>query len=253
MSGLLPPPTRDSMADLDEPPGPSRLAWHRQPAVMLTFGVVAIMLTISFVGYRFMQGPLPGPVAVTVAADKHTSLLHITVGYAGQPDTAPAPAWHPDPEQTLSRAHSMAPASAVAFGPAGRGHGDDPQGAWLAIDGHRPTAWHTDRYATARLGPLRPGTGLLLDMGRPVQITAIRVTLGAARGARFQIRIGDQPELADLRVAASSAGPGGIVRMAMAPAATTGRYVLVWFTRLPPGPGGTYQADIHGIGVKARR
>ena len=221
------------------------------PAFMLAFGVVATMLTISSVGYRFMHEPRPGPGAAAVAADKHTSLLHITVGYAGQPDTAPAPAWHPDREQTLRRAHSMAPVSAVAFGPDGRGHGDDPRGAWLAIDGHRRTAWHTGRYTTARPGTLRPGTGLLLDMGHPVKITAIRVTLGAAAGASFQIRIGDQPKLADLRAAASSAGPGGIVRMTMARPAT-GRYVLVWFTRLPPGPGGTYQADVHGIGVKAR-
>ena len=242
-------------ASPDEPPDPPGPTWHRQPAFMLAFGVVATMLTISSVGYRLMQEPQPGPVAASVAADNHNSLLHSTVGYAGQPDAAPAPgpapARPPDPEQTLSRAHSMAPVSAVAFGPDGRGHGDDPQGAWLAIDGNRRTAWHTDRYTTARLGTLHPGTGLLLDMGHPVKISAIRVTLGAAAGASFQIRIGDQPKLADLRAAASSAGPGGIVRMPMARPAT-GRYVLVWFTRLPPGSGGTYQADVHGIGVKAR-
>jgi hypothetical protein len=251
--GTVPPPGPD------EPPGPPRPAWHCRPAFMLAFGVVAIALTISSVGYRFMQEPGPGPRATAVAADKHTSLLHIAVGYPGHPDAAPAPgpapgpapARHPDPEQTLRRAHSMAPVSAVAFGPEGRGHGDDPRGAWLAIDGHRRTAWHTGRYTTARPGTLRPGTGLLLDMGHPVQITAIRVTLGAAAGASFQIRIGDQPKLADLRAGASSAGPGGIVRMTMARPAT-GRYVLVWFTRLPPGPGETYQADVHGIGVKAR-
>ena len=239
----------------DEPPGPPRPAWHRRPAFMLAFGVVATVLTISSVGYRFMQDPRPGPRAAAVAAGKHTSLLHIAVGYPGQPEAAsapgPAPARHPDPGQRLRRAHSMAPVRAVAFGPDGRGHGDDPRGAWLAIDGHRRTAWHTGRYTTARPGTVRSGTGLLLDMGHPVPVTAIRVTLGAAAGARFQIRIGDQPKLADLRPAASSAGPGGIVRMTMARPAT-GRYVLVWFTRLPPAPGGTYQADVHGIGVKAR-
>ena len=238
------------LASPDEPPGPPRPTWHRQPAFMLAFGVVATMLTLSSVGYRLMQEPQPGPGAAAAAADNH-----ITVGYTGQPDAAPAPgpapARPPDPEQTLSRAHSMAPVSAVAFGPDGPGHGDDPQGARLAIDGLRRTAWHTDRYPTAHLGTLQPDTGLLLDMGHPVRITAIRVTLGAAAGASFQIRIGDQPKLADLRTAASSAGPGGIVRMAMARPAS-GRYVLVWFTRLPPGPGGTYQADVHGIGVKAR-
>ena len=29
-----------------------------------------------------------------------------------------------------------------------------------------------------------------------------------------------------------------------------GRYLLVWFTRLPPDPAGTYKAEIYGIGVK---
>ncbi|MGO9220328.1 MAG: helix-turn-helix domain-containing protein, partial [Streptosporangiaceae bacterium] len=109
-------------ASPDEPPGPPRPAWHGRSAFMLAFGVVATMLTISSVGYRFMQDPPPGPGAVAAAADKHTSLAHITVGYPG-PDAAPAPgpapARHPDPEQALSRAHSMAPVSAVAFGPDG--------------------------------------------------------------------------------------------------------------------------------------
>lgn len=33
---------------------------------------------------------------------------------------------------------------------------------------------------------------------------------------------------------------------------TPGRYVLIWFTGLPPDPAGTYQAAVHGISVKAR-
>ena len=87
-------------------------------------------------------------------------------------------------------------------------------------------------------------------MGKTVTITAVRVTLGAATGASFQIRIGNQPILADLRPAASSAGPGGIVRMTLA-RPVRGRYVAFWFARLPPGPAGTYQAAVYGIGVKA--
>ena len=237
-------------ASPDAAPRPSRPTWHRQPGFMLAFGVVAIMVTASSVGYRMMQEPQPGAAAIAPGND--TSLLHIAAGYAGQPGAAAAPARPPGRAQTVNRAHSMAPVRAVAFGPDGRSDGDDPRGAWLAIDGHRGTAWHTGRYPTASFGTQHPGTGLLLDMGHPVRITAIRVTLGAAAGASFQIRIGDQPELADLRAAARSAGPGGIVRMTMGRPAT-GRYVLVWFTRLPAGPGGTYQADVHGIGVKAQR
>ncbi len=60
----------------------------------------------------------------------------------------------------------------------------------------RGTAWHTSWYTTPRFGNLYPGTGLIVDMGRPVTVTAVRVTLGPAAGAHFQIRVGNQPALA---------------------------------------------------------
>ena len=247
-----------------ERPGQPATAWHHRPAFMLTFGVVAIMLTVSSVGYRLIQEPQIGPGRAAVAADSRANPLRIAGGHAGGPDAeraaagsglsvpapAPSPVRPPDPGESHGRAHSIPPANAVAFGPHGPGQGDNPHGAWLAIDGQRRTAWHTRRYTTARFGNLYPGTGLLLDMGSTVTITAVRVTLGAATGASFQIRIGNRPMLADLRPAASSAGPGGVVRMTLG-RPVHGRYVAVWFTRLPPGPAGTYQAAIHGIGVKA--
>ena len=253
-----------SRPSLDKPPGQSRTAWHHQPAFMLTFGVVAILLTITSVGYRLTQESRIGPGRAAVTADSHASPVHIAGELAGGPGAeraaagsgmstpapAPAPVRPPDPGGRLGRAHSIAPVNAVAFGPHGPGQGDNPHGAWLAIDGQRRTAWHTRRYTTARFGSLDPGTGLLLDMGNTVTITAVRVTLGAATGASLQIRIGNQPMLADLRPAASSAGPGGVVRMTLG-RPVRGRYVAVWFTRLPPGPAGTYQAAVCGIGVKA--
>ncbi len=230
---------------------------------MLTFGVVAIMVTISSVGYRLMLEPQSVAGGAAVTADSPANPQHIAGGHAGgadaeraaagsdlsAPASVPAPVRPPDPGEKQGRAHSIAPVNAVAFGPSGPSQGDNPHGARLAIDGQRRTAWHTRRYPTARFGSLYPGTGLLLDMGSTVTITAVRVTLGAATGASFQIRIGSQPMLADLRRAAGSAGPGGIVRMTLGRPGR-GRYVLVWFTRLPPGPAGSYQAAVHGIGVK---
>jgi len=144
----------------------------------------------------------------------------------------------------------MAMASAAAFGAnGGMGAGDDTQDAHLAIDGVRGTAWHTDWYTSPRFGNLYPGTGLIVDMGRPVTVSAVRVTLGPAAGAHFQVRVGNQPTLAGLAPVARSAGPGGVVRLTLASPAQ-GRYVLVWLTKLPPDPAGTYKAEIYGIAVK---
>ena len=256
---------------LDELFERSRPQWHRRPGFMLVFGLAAIVIVLGFVGYRIMGSPGTG-TALSVAADGSARPTPAASGAAGRPDaarsaratpgsSAPAAAQSgqatasappPTPAPTLTpvqpgRAHVMVPASAAAFRP--HSPGDDPQNANLAIDGQHGTAWRTDWYSSAQFGNLYPGTGLLLDMGQPVMVTGIRVTLGAAAGAHFQIRVGDQPNLGALRPVAGSAGPGGIVRLGLNQP-TRGRYVLVWFTELPRDPAGTYQAAIYGIGVK---
>ena len=126
---------------------------------------------------------------------------------------------------------TLNPVSAAAFS-AGGGQGDNPQLARLAIDAHSATGWHTDWYTSARFGNLYPGTGLLLDMGRAVTITSVRISLGRVSGADFQLRVGARPALADLPPAAHANNAGGVVRLRLTWPAH-GRYVLVWFTRLP--------------------
>jgi transcriptional regulator with XRE-family HTH domain len=131
------------------------------------------------------------------------------------------------------------------------GQGDNPQTAPPAIDGSPPTAWRTDWYTTAQFGNLYAGTGLLLDMGRPVTVTAARVTLGSAPGAGLQLRVGAAPVLADLPPVAHAADAGGVVRLQPASPAH-GRYVLLWFTMLPPDPGGTFQASVYDVRLEGR-
>lgn len=262
---------------LDELLERSEPQWHRRPGFLLVFGVAAVLIVLAFVGYRMMLAPQPGPSGVSVAANANASPSQAGNDAAGRPDAArsarattgehpsappssgapgsspaagPSPSGTPAPAQPP--AHAMAMVSAAAFGPhGGMGTGDDPQNAHLAIDGARGTAWRTDWYTTPQFGNLYAGTGLVVDMGRPVTVTAVRVTLGPAAGATFQIRVGDQPSLAAMPPVARSAGPGGLVRLTLASPAQ-GRYVMVWFTKLPPDPAGTYRADIYGIAVKGR-
>jgi hypothetical protein len=88
-------------------------------------------------------------------------------------------------------------------------------------------------------------------MGRPVTITAATITLGRAHGASFQLRVGGAPALASLRPVARAAGAGGVVRLRLTGPAR-GRYVLLWFTRLPPGRSGTFQATVYGLHLQGR-
>jgi hypothetical protein len=126
----------------------------------------------------------------------------------------------------------------------------DPGGPASAY-GSPSRVWHTHWYTTAHFGNLQAGTGLLLDMGRPVQITSAWITLGALPGVDLQVRIATTTtsERA-FRTVARARNAGGPTRLATI-SPVRGRYVLIWFTRLPPaGSGdGTYQASIHALAL----
>jgi putative peptidoglycan lipid II flippase len=146
--------------------------------------------------------------------------------------------------------HTLTPVSATSFDPYGTGQGENSSLAPLAIDARLGTAWHTEWYASPRLGNLKPGTGLLIELGQRATIARVSVLLGPARGATFQVRVGDQATaLGDLRVAARATDVGGRVDLRLARGAR-GRYVLIWFTVLPPDPSGTFQASIFNVRLR---
>jgi hypothetical protein len=139
-------------------------------------------------------------------------------------------------------------ASVEAFGPAGPGQGDSPQLASLAISGNPATPWHSDWYATPDFNGNQSGTGLLLDLGQDVTVASARILLGSAAGGTVQLRLGNTPSLAEMPVAATAANPGGTLTLQVNPPVAA-RYVLVWFTELPPDGSGTYQAYVYDVSL----
>jgi transcriptional regulator with XRE-family HTH domain len=231
-------------ADVTEPVTPGRGDERRQLIWTAALGL-ALVVALGFVAYHFLAGSRHG-ASIAPRARTHPATRH----HASHGTPAPASARAPTTRGAVP-ARTLTPASARAFGAYGTGQGDNPQGAHLAIDGSPVTAWHTDWYTTARFGNLYPGTGLLVDMGRPVTITAAQIGLGRAHGARFQLRAGAAPALADLPPVASAANASGLVRLRLTTPAH-GRYVLIWFTRLPPDPAGTFQASVHDLRLEGR-
>jgi hypothetical protein len=146
----------------------------------------------------------------------------------------------------------LAAVSAVAVGPDGTTGGDHPQLAPYVIDPHSATAWITHWYASAHFGNLKDGTGLLLDMGKLVTIRQVELALGGSPGfwgADLQIRVGDTPNLSGATPVAMASGVGGWVS-AQLPHAVTGRYIQIWFTKLPLDSWGTYQEHVYGVTVR---
>src|SRR5215467_422480 len=240
-------PGPEAVSDDDDraDPDPSTRIYDRVWLAWLAV-VALVMGGLWYVALQYHAGPRQAPTAGPSA--RAHSLAHRHSAHSRK--TLPATAAQ-TPTPGAVPAQTLAPVSATAFSPYGSGQGDNGNLAQLAIDGQPATAWHTDWYTTARFGNLYPGTGLLVDMGRPVTITAARVTLGRADGASFQLRVGAAPALASLRPVARAAGAGGVVHLRLTRPAH-GRYVLLWFTRLPPGPAGNFQVAVYGLHLQGR-
>jgi Helix-turn-helix domain len=217
----------------------------RVPPRRVTALALALLAVIGVLIYLLVSGGSSSPSPSLTR--HHTGTRHPTgSGVAAHRSSNTAAS--SSPAVPSSSAVPLAAVSAAAFGPGGAGAGDDPQQAPLAIDGKDSTAWKTDWYSTANFGGLQRGTGLLLDMGKPVTVTSARILLGATAGGRLELRAGDTPALADLRVVARMQLPGGPVTVPIG-SPVKARYLLIWFTRLPPDSSGTYQDSISGVSL----
>jgi hypothetical protein len=222
-------------AEAFRPAMPLQIEGTRRLPVRAGLLVMVVAAVIAVLAYLLAsQVPAPAPAGRSHSAA--TTVRH---------PASPAPV-------RSQAAASLAPmplpaASAAAFGPAGTGQGDNPQGASLAVDANAGTAWHTDWYATANLNG-KPGTGLLLDLGRTVTVFSVQLVLGPAAGGTVQLRAGSAPALASLPVVAQAAIPGGTFTL-QSTAPVSARYLLIWFTRLPPDGAGTYEAFVSSVSV----
>jgi hypothetical protein len=136
--------------------------------------------------------------------------------------------------------------SATAFGPSGTADGDNPGEAALAISGNSGAFWQTDWYSSPTFSGLQPGTGLLLDLGSQVSVDSAQLTLGATPGGSLELLAGNTQVRSAMQVVATAQNPGGTLTMRVS-TPVKGRYLLIWFTSLPPDSTGTYQASVSDV------
>ena len=150
------------------------------------------------------------------------------------------------------RVTTLSVASAAAYGPDGFADGDDPGNANDVIARGASQPWTSQWYVSPDFGMLKHGTGLLLDLGRKATVTSVRLDLAAYQGANLQIRVGNGTASQDLRVAAQANDVGGVVKLTLRHP-TAARYLLIWFTQLPPDGAGHYEASVSHVVVTGRR
>jgi serine/threonine protein kinase len=132
---------------------------------------------------------------------------------------------------------------------------ENPDLAPLAVDGKPGTAWTTVTYqGNPKLGGLKSGVGLLVDLGKPVDVGGVRLTL---LGRPTSLKILAAPRNAQaapsniegLTRVASADNAGRRVRLPFTKPVTT-RWLVVWLTSVPPVPGG-YKGQVAEISVRS--
>jgi hypothetical protein len=133
--------------------------------------------------------------------------------------------------------------TATVYDPFGDGAPENDDDVPLSYDGDPATSWPTLNYrGSADFGNLKPGVGVLYDLGSEQSLSGVTVT-GTA-GATVEVRTGDgaDGDLDSFAVGAQGDLTGSADDLAFAEPVTT-RYVLVWVTGLVSADDG-FAADL---------
>lgn len=188
----------------DDPPGRS---WMRLAVVVA--GCVALIIGI-IVAFNLGRGSGPDEPPVASAHDK------------SPPPATPTP---------------IDIKSVTDFDPQGNPPREHPDQAHLATDGDPSTAWNTVTYfGNPKLGGLKSGVGLIVDLGAPKKVGKVSLTLeGSPTGVQILAApdATSPPSTTDgLRTVAQDDSAGNHVTLKLDQSVQT-RYLVVWLTSLP--------------------
>jgi hypothetical protein len=198
-------------------------------------------------------------VVVVVLVLVVAAVLVWAVGFRKSPSsTATGGGSHPTTSASAAAAGTvLTPASVNTFNILGS-DSEDAAEAKNAIDGSPSTFWGTDTYQNhPNFGNLKAGTGLLIDMGKTVQLSQVEVSVGTICCTTAEIYLGNSAAMSKTAlqnftlVGQKATGTGTLSYPVSANA--TGRYVLIWLTgNLPPDPDqpGQYQGRIYNVVVR---
>jgi serine/threonine protein kinase len=192
-------------------------------------------------------------VIVLVLAAVGVAAWSISRSLSHSPTPAPSGSQSSSQSAAAAAAEPLTPASATVYNPLGSSGDDDPADAPKAIDGNASTFWHTSYYLGHQFGNLKKGTGLILDMGRPVRLSQLTVQFGTSCCTHVMIEVGNSntasaATLSTFTAVQSSSAAQGSITFNVTKQ-VTGRYVLIWITDLPPlaGSSSKYETLIYDV------
>jgi hypothetical protein len=156
---------------------------------------------------------------------------------------------------------TLVPVQATGFDPLTSvkddGGNENTQWALYAIDPDPHTAWQSQWYRTANFGGLKAGSGLIIDMSKAVTFRSVVVKFGPTLpGANVKLLVGNSParsaaNLDSMTTVAAANGVSGQATFNIS-SSVRGRYLVIWFTKLPPrrGSGHLYMAEVFNVVIR---
>jgi hypothetical protein len=139
--------------------------------------------------------------------------------------------------------------SARDFDPFGDGS-EKPDDISKAYDKSLSTYWQTDYYKGATFGNLKPGLGIILDLGKVQQIGKVTVTFMGDTSAELRAASSDAGSEPTSFDSYSKVAGGSGTSVTLKPGESLkSRYLLVWLTKLPLTDEGTYRGRVADIKV----
>jgi hypothetical protein len=140
-------------------------------------------------------------------------------------------------------------AKAYDFDPFGDGS-EKPTDIKKAYDDDTSSYWQTDFYEGARFGNLKPGLGIILDLGKVQNIGKVTVTFMGDTSVELRAASSDASARPTTFDAYTKVAAGSGTGVPLKPTKTVkSRYLLVWLTKLPLTEEGTYRGRVANIKV----
>ncbi|MGQ4440453.1 protein kinase family protein [Streptomyces violaceoruber] len=135
------------------------------------------------------------------------------------------------PKEPVSRPISIA--GAHDYDPFGSDGSEYPENVGKAYDGDPGTYWQTSHYASADFGRLKPGVGIVVDLGKVQQVGKVALTFGGDTSVELRSAGATDSEPQSFEGYQKIAGGNGTTVDLKPDKAVKTRYLLVWLTKLP--------------------
>jgi serine/threonine protein kinase len=200
-------------------------------------------------GYQEQRRRGGGRVLLSVAVLLVLAIIGLTVwavGFRGTNNPVTSATGSPSASASAPATSTsiLVPASASTYNPYGTtpGNTEHQSDVHDAIDSSTSSYWETAWYEDhASFGNLKPGVGLLIDMGRKVSLSQVEVLFSASGDTTAQIYLGNTDTISssalksDFTQVSKAATVSGDYKFPVS-STVSGRYVLIWLTSLPQVP-----------------